>query len=247
MTSNAYSSLGIDASQFPQDPFLPQITPTGPTFLDTGACVCALQTNPDEKNDLAVWQCIGNQTQNVYEATTGKWFNTLHGGSVVDLPIDDASNGPDNSATFRWDSGQNALVKITDESGFSGYDSACTAVNQTVFSTAFYRANDELARNATPIDAAPCYRAGAVPVQIQNLTMWESQGCSEGFLCLLPLLSHEPRKYDSCVANRHQAPITRPTVCRNTARPSRCARNPDSLASCASSTMQTLAWAHLSQ
>jgi hypothetical protein len=149
--------------------------------------ICALQTSPDDGSDLIAWQCIGNQTQGVYEVTTGKWFNTINGGTNANLPVDDASNNPDTSAILRWDAQQNSLVETSNQTGFSSYDQACTAVNETTFSTALYRANDEIARNATPVDAAPCYRAGAMPIQIQDLTSWESQGCSEGFLCLSPL------------------------------------------------------------
>ncbi|KAK6223271.1 hypothetical protein LQW54_000388 [Pestalotiopsis sp. IQ-011] len=184
MSGSALALYGLDAGDFPQDPYYPQVTPEGPTFLDTGACVCALQTLPATAgSDVAAWQCIGNQTQGVYEATTGKWFNTINDDNNVDLPIYDATNIPSNSTTYSWDDGQQKLVQVTDQSSFSPYDRACTAVNQTTFSTAFYRAQDEIARNATPVDAAPCWRAGAVPIQLQNVSSWESTGCNEGFLC----------------------------------------------------------------
>lgn len=183
MSGSALAVYGLDASDLPQDPYYPQSDPDGPTFLDTGACVCALQTLPPADSDVAAWQCIGNQTQDVYVATTGKWFKTFNNNNNVDLPIYDASNGPDNSTTYRWDDDKAQLVKLTDQSSLTGYDRACTAVNQTTFSTAFYRAADEIARNVTPVDAAPCWRPGAVPIQLQNLTLWESNGCLEGFLC----------------------------------------------------------------
>ncbi|KAF7531126.1 hypothetical protein G7054_g9181 [Neopestalotiopsis clavispora] len=183
MSGSALAVYGLDASDLPQDPYYPQSDPDGPTFLDTGACVCALQTLPPADSDVAAWQCIGNQTQDVYVATTGKWFKTFNNNNNVDLPIYDASNGPDNSTTYRWDDDKAQLVKLTDQSSLTGYDRACTAVNQTTFSTAFYRAADEIARNVTPVDAAPCWRPGAVPIQLQNLTSWESNGCLEGFLC----------------------------------------------------------------
>ncbi|KAK6087714.1 hypothetical protein SCUP234_01353 [Seiridium cupressi] len=176
------SLLGIDPAYIPQDPFLPRFPTEGPSFLDTGACLCALQILPHGEDSVA-WQCIGNQTQGVYEVTTGKWFNAVNGGSNVDLPTDDNSNGPDTSATFTWDANQNTLVEASDQTVLNGYDRACTAVNHTTFTRAFYRANDEIARNATPVDAMPCYQPGAVPIQIQDLASWESQGCSEGFLC----------------------------------------------------------------
>ncbi|KAI0120945.1 hypothetical protein BJ170DRAFT_153412 [Xylariales sp. AK1849] len=173
----------LDASKLPQDPYYPQTKPTGPSFLDTEACLCALQLTTQAKSTEAAWQCLGNQTQGIYVATTGKWFNSLHGGSNVDLPKEDASNGPDLSKTLVWDAGKEQLIETTDFSNLSVYDQACTAENQTIFTTALYRAADEVANDQTPVDAAPCWRPDGLPVQIQSVSSWESQGCSAGFLC----------------------------------------------------------------
>ncbi|KAH6643247.1 hypothetical protein BKA67DRAFT_527875 [Truncatella angustata] len=183
MTAPQYN---INAADLPQDPFIPQAEHTTPSFLDTGACVCALRTTPDDsgQDSVTAWQCIGNQTQNVYEATTGKWFNTLHGGSTTSLPIYDASNGPNTATTFQWDAAQDRLVEASGQTGFDIYDRACTAVNQTTFTTAFYRTKDAIARNETLVDAAPCYRGPeAIPIRIQTAEEWEEKGCLEGFLC----------------------------------------------------------------
>ncbi|CAJ2504778.1 Uu.00g121720.m01.CDS01 [Anthostomella pinea] len=135
-----------------------------------------------KRDDQAAWQCIGNQTQGVYKVTTGKWFKSLHGGSVVALPIYDASNGPDTSKALTWDSGAKALVDA-DTNALSPYDQACTGLNRTFFSTSFYEAFAQNAAGESPIAAAPCWRPEAVPIEIQNLTSWQSDGCSEGFLC----------------------------------------------------------------
>ncbi|KAH8199032.1 hypothetical protein TruAng_006818 [Truncatella angustata] len=187
MTAPQYN---INAADLPQDPFIPQAEHTTPSFLDTGACVCALRTTPDDsgQDSVTAWQCIGNQTQNVYEATTGKWFNTLHGGSTTSLPIYDASNGPNTATTFQWDAAQDRLVEASGQTGFDIYDRACTAVNQTTFTTAFYRTKDAIARNETLVDAAPCYRGPeAIPIRIQTAEEWEEKGCLEGFLFLLAI------------------------------------------------------------
>ena len=165
----------------PQDPFLPQETPTGPTFLDTGACVCALQL-PGANSDSVAWQCIGNQTQGVYTATTGKWFASLHGGTEDDGAIHDASNGPDTTKTLAWDRKRGSFVDA-DAGRLSVWDRACTGENHTSFSTSFYRAAQQLKDEKPPVDAAPCWRPGAVPLKIQSAEEWVNEGCKEGFLC----------------------------------------------------------------
>jgi hypothetical protein len=176
------------ATALPQDPYWPQETPAGPSFLDTEACLCALQAPPGSTNtaDAAVWHCIGNQTQGVYDVSTGKFFNTLHGGDssgVTNLSISDASNGPDTSKTLVWNADTKQFSETADFSSLTAYDQNCTAQNQSSFSTSFYRTADELAKNEEPVDGAPCWRAGAVPVQLQTVESWQSQGCLEGFLC----------------------------------------------------------------
>ncbi|KAI0009176.1 hypothetical protein F4779DRAFT_385925 [Xylariaceae sp. FL0662B] len=166
----------------PQDPYLPRGEVQGPGFLDTEACLCALRRPQNVAGSNMAWQCIGNQTEGVYTVTTGKWFNSLHGGSMVGLPIYDASNGPDTSKDLMWSPESSSFVDA-DPARLSVWDRNCTGKNQTTFSTAYYRAAAEIAADDTPVDAAPCWRPGAVPIQIQDVNDWESHGCSEGFLC----------------------------------------------------------------
>ncbi|KAI0467486.1 hypothetical protein F4859DRAFT_493510 [Xylaria cf. heliscus] len=174
----------------PQDPFLPRESSYGPSFLDSSACLCALrqvkqgsEDDDEGTNDNdAAWQCIGNQTQGVYEVTTGKWFESLHGGHQISLPIYDASNGPDTSKALIWDANKDTFVDA-DLEKLTPYDRACTGANQTTFSTAFYRALAEREAGDTLVSAAPCWRPGGVPVEIQDVTSWDSTGCPLGFLC----------------------------------------------------------------
>lgn len=172
---------GAISKNAPQDPFLPRESSYGPSFLDSSACLCALQ-RVGARNGDAAWQCIGNQTQGVYEVTTGKWFESLHGGNKVDLPIHDASNGPDTKKALKWDESKGAFVDVN-LNQLTPYDRACTGRNQTTFSTAFYRAVAEKEAGDTLIDAAPCWRQGGLPVEIQDVTSWTSTGCPLGFLC----------------------------------------------------------------
>lgn len=176
------------SADIPQDPFFPQEIPQGPAFLDTEACLCAYKRTPVSDSDDAAWECIGNQTQGINTFTGGKWFRPLHTATISNESdgmigtIWDASNGPDLTASLMYNADQNALVSV-DESGLSAYDAACTGSNQTTFSTAFYRAVDEKQNNETIVDAMPCWRPLAVPIEIMNLETWQRDGCNEGFLC----------------------------------------------------------------
>lgn len=210
--------LGMKLEDIPQDPFWPKADYDTPSFMDTALCVCALRYTPNVDLDSIAWQCIGdqirrqgvrgNETEDVYQTTTGKWFGTSHGGTNLNLTIDDASNGPDTSKLFRWNGG--SLVGTSDQSVFNVYDRACTASNQTTYSTAFYKAIDERANNAKPINAAPCWRPGAVPLEIQDLDSWTTNGCNEGFLCSSPLNSYfQPQ---SVLANAKQVPTILSTL-----------------------------------
>ncbi|KAK8069856.1 ABC transporter G family member 24 [Apiospora phragmitis] len=170
-----------NAGELPQDPYFPQFPPRGPVFLDTEACLCALRrTDPTRPKGVA-WQCIGNQTQGVYNVTTGKWFAPLHDGAEAGGRVDDASNGPDTAKPLRWDRDNKSFFPVDD--AMSVYDKACTGQNQTTFSTAFYRAAEQQRNKKPMVDAAPCWREGAMPMQIQTVESWQKDGCSEGFLC----------------------------------------------------------------
>lgn len=170
----------VNPGDLPQDPYFPQFPPTGPTFLDSEACLCALR-HPGPKSPNVAWQCIGNQTQGVYKVTTGKWFAALHDEAQAGSRVDDASNEPNTAKALRWDRGNESFFPADDR--LSVYDRACTGQNQTTFSTAFYRAAEQQRTNKTMVDAAPCWREGAVPIQIQSVEAWQEEGCSEGFLC----------------------------------------------------------------
>lgn len=138
----------------PQDPYYPQSEPQGPTFLDTEACVCALRESPAQGSEVK-WHCIGNQTDGVYTSTGGKWFDTMNGGgSGVNLPINDASNPPNPEAPHTFNPDSQTLEDV-DPARLNVWDTACTAVNHTRFSTTFYRAAAEQSRDEQPISAAP--------------------------------------------------------------------------------------------
>lgn len=172
-------------SATPQDPFLPVEIPTGPAFLDTAACLCAYRQTPVTTSYEPTWECIGDQTDRITVTKQGKWFKPIHNETIIDpsLPIWDTSNGPDVEDPLMYDAGRDALVPFNSDS-LTVYNGACTGLNQTTFSTAFYRAVDEIVAGLAPVDAMPCWRGpSAVPMQIMGLDEWTHTGCNPGFLC----------------------------------------------------------------
>ncbi|KAL2016210.1 hypothetical protein VTK56DRAFT_4067 [Thermocarpiscus australiensis] len=149
------------------------------------------QTDPRSTIDVSggsnfLWRCFGNQTEGANSLTSGKWFETTPDDrgtfqNITELNVNDASNPPATDSPMAWDPDTESLVLGTQ--GLSVWDRACTGVNWTSFSTSFYRAAEHLRQNATPVDAMPCWRPGAVPLRIQNVSHWQEHGCSKGFLC----------------------------------------------------------------
>lgn len=173
----------------PQNPFLPREELPGPAFLDTSACLCALQKVPLDKDGLIAWKCIGDQNNSIQNATHGKWFHPRDKVEKIEGNIYDDSNGPEVDSAFYLDLNQQALVHEDDFKGNNTeiWDRECTAVNRTSFSTSFYRATKQKEQDETLVDAAPCWRPNAFPVNIQNASDWLSTGCSPGFLCQSPV------------------------------------------------------------
>ncbi|KAK7418349.1 hypothetical protein QQX98_003969 [Neonectria punicea] len=154
----------IDPALMPQDPFLPQEDELpGPIFLDSQACLCGLQTLPDPGSG-------------VYEVTTGKWFKTTHGSNKVGVYINDDSNGPDTAEPMTW----NPQVQV---SGGLEERQEPQWENNTAFSTTYYAAAIQMSKGDLPIAATPCWRPGAMPMQLQGVDSWLDKGCSEGFMC----------------------------------------------------------------
>lgn len=186
----------LTLASLPQDPFLPIDGPFGPAFLDTEACICALRAAPID-NTIG-WQCLGNKTQLVYTTTGGKWFHPKGSGIVnINSSVSDAQFPPDTSKPQIFDPSQGFVaINNNSKTDLDIYSKACTGRNQTTFTTAYYRAVAEIAENKLPVDAAPCYRPGAVPLEIQPADSWIKDGCNLGFLCKAryPVVSHMLRR-----------------------------------------------------
>ncbi|KAM0297798.1 hypothetical protein HYE67_003282 [Fusarium culmorum] len=186
------SRYGVDDAKVPQQPFLASEAPRGPTFLDTTACLCSLRALPGQNklaeanaafdNGQAAWQCIGNQTQGVYNVTSGKWYKAKNAKGSLKLPMEDDSNPPVGKDLV-WDSKSKSLEPLEDKNTLTVYDRDCTGTNRSSFSTSFYRATHQQLNDQLPYDAAPCWRPGALPLQLQNISSWQNEGCREGFLC----------------------------------------------------------------
>lgn len=194
-------------STTPQDPFLPVEIPTGPSFLDTAACLCAYRQTPVTTSYEATWECIGDQTDRITITKQGKWFRTIYNETIINpyLPIWDASNGPDVEDPLMYDAGLDALVPVKPDS-LTVYNGACTGLNQTTFSTAFYRAVDEIIAGLAPVDAMPCWRGpSAIPMQIMGLEEWTRTGCYPGFLCANNTVNSLPQycpPIEKCLSGR---------------------------------------------
>lgn len=175
--------LPFPASSLPQDPFYPHSSPQGPIFLDSQACVCALRSYSDSG---VAWRCLGNSTSDIYLGFSGKWFEfTNDESTITDASMNDASNPPNTDNTLIADAESESLVPLAsaNPNPLSVYDQACTGINETLFSTAYYNAARAIAADETPVDAAPCWRPGGIPVQIQNVSSWQTTGCYSGFFC----------------------------------------------------------------
>lgn len=194
-------------STTPQDPFLPVEIPTGPAFLDTAACLCAYRQSPVTTSYEATWECIGDQTDRITVTKQGKWFRPIHNETIIDpyVPIWDASNGPDVEDPLMYDAVRDALAPFQSDS-LTVYNGACTGLNQTTFSTAFYRAVDEILAGLAPVDAMPCWRGpSAVPMQIMGLDEWTRTGCYPGFLCANNTINSLPQycpPIEKCLSGR---------------------------------------------
>lgn len=180
------SDLPVSSSYLPQDPFVPRFTATGPVFLDTGACVCALRDFPDQGNATIAWRCQGSGHSSIYAGTTGKWFlPSSEESSNVTSAIDDASSPPDTNNAQVASNDSLSLIPLSsaNQNRLSIYDKGCTGVNETTFSTAYNRAAIETQNQQRPIDAAPCWREGALPIPLMKAEQWQPNECASGFFC----------------------------------------------------------------
>ena len=174
---------------------IPTSLPTGPIFVDTASCQCALQlkqdTEPSEQSRNQAWRCIGNATENIYLGHTGKWFFPVNEGSKADLnqTYNWANNPPDTTQPYLLEDSQDKTeahyipFNATDSSQLSLFDQACTGQNDTEFSGPFYQVLADTEAGRIPTAARLCVAPSAIPITLQNASSWNNTGCNLGFFC----------------------------------------------------------------
>jgi hypothetical protein len=153
----------------------------GPQYVDTAQCRCALQ-----ENTIQAWRCIGNETANLYDETSGKWFLPNAGTETNSDQQTSIYGGPPPNTTAAYlysDDLTQDLVPITtaNQVQLSALDATCNGKNDTDKTPIYYlKLANSAASGYVP---QMCLEGGAVPVQIQNASEWDSHGCLPGFYC----------------------------------------------------------------
>lgn len=169
--------------------------PTGPFFVDTGACRCALQ----EELSGEAWRCVGNVTEDMYFGQAGKWFWALENNtSSLRDPVYSDSNPPNittayinlnsqfvpliaNTTSDEVSTTGSNIAPVDDSNNTAAFaqNQQCTGKNDTQASMQFYQG----LRAVNSEEYLPCWMPGTIPVVIQNSTSWKSSGCNLGFWC----------------------------------------------------------------
>ena len=170
--------------------------PSGPDYIDTKLCHCALQARTDPKNSSIVdaWRCIfdPNGDRDIYAGPKGLFFLPVNPGSLQDLNNTEnwSGNLPALDTPYILKNGSDgtgaSFVPYNEEENFSDLDSAdqrCTGKNDTSLSKAWYTNITETIKGDSAASAKLCLREGTKPILIQNITSWQNSSCHLGFSC----------------------------------------------------------------
>ncbi|RBA17277.1 hypothetical protein FPRO05_02001 [Fusarium proliferatum] len=207
------SSYGVDDAKLPQQPFLPGARPDTPSFLDTTACLCALRALPgldklaeagaNFDNGQAAWQCIGNQTQGVYNITSGKWYKAKNPKGSLDLPMEDNSNPP-VGGDLVWDSKSRSLKPLKDKNTLTVYDRDCQ--NNTI---------NSLPQSCPPLEKCTVARLSGMTCSLNGtnvgMGVFEPIICQAGHYC--PLEDKGMKKIRCPAGSYCQPGASTPTPC----------------------------------
>ncbi|KAG4252760.1 hypothetical protein FPRO04_02543 [Fusarium proliferatum] len=207
------SSYGVDDAKLPQQPFLPGARPDTPSFLDTTACLCALRALPgldklaeagaNFDNGQAAWQCIGNQTQGVYNITSGKWYKAKNPKGSLDLPMEDNSNPP-VGGDLVWDSKSRSLKPLKDKNALTVYDRDCQ--NNTI---------NSLPQSCPPLEKCTVARLSGMTCSLNGtnvgMGVFEPIICQAGHYC--PLEDKGMKKIRCPAGSYCQPGASTPTPC----------------------------------
>ena len=160
--------------------------PTGPFFIDTESCQCALRP----ANQTAVepirsqgWRCIGDLNADVYTGEAGKWF--LPTDQNDDVSDDIAAGPPPNlQTTYIINNATQELEPLNGdlEDQLSILDQVCSGQKDIEQSTIFYDQVQQIRDGIAPVPPPICL-AGTEPVQLQNASTFAEEGCNLGFFC----------------------------------------------------------------
>ena len=161
--------------------------PTGPFFIDTESCQCALrpanQTAVEPRRSPQGWRCIGDPNSDVYIGESGKWFLPFdHNGDTSN----DISAGPqpDLQTTYIINNATQELEPLSEdpEDQLSILDQVCSGQKDDEQSTIFYDQVTQIEAGTPPVPPPICL-AGTTPVQLQNASAFAEKGCNLGFFC----------------------------------------------------------------
>lgn len=120
-----------------------------PSYIDNAACLCGLLNQksslPVNGEQIEMWRCIGNASDNINSGGNGKWYNTSQPSqelSGINEPQNWAQNPPDLSQAYVLEdhNGQAAYAKLGPGGSpdLIGADAGCTGMNDTKLSTMYY-------------------------------------------------------------------------------------------------------------
>ena len=172
--------------------------PRGPFYVDTQSCRCALQlfnqsaVHLDAQESEEAWRCIGDSNEDIYYGDNGKWFLPQHPANFADegvandisQPFNWAGNPPDVQKPYIVDNTTHELQPLddTDQAQLSVFDAVCSGQNSSEQSSKYYKSVKQLQAGHLPTDASTCL-AGTSPIELQNASSWQTQGCNLGFFC----------------------------------------------------------------
>ncbi|KAI9745242.1 MAG: hypothetical protein M1818_001520 [Claussenomyces sp. TS43310] len=156
--------------------------PTGPAFIDTAECNCALEQSAEK-----AWKCSDILTPILHRNDSGKWFLPTNPGNLSSLNDTDvwgaADNPPNPDDTYIIEPGSSSLVLLnsTNRDKLSEEDQDCTGKNDTKASAQYYAQVKSVLEDV--LKSRSCVLEDAKPLPLQNASSWNATGCLPGFFC----------------------------------------------------------------
>ncbi len=143
-----------------------------PSYIDTASCLCGILKSasslPDNGEQIELWRCIGNASDNISSGGHGKWYNTSLPSqelSGINKPQNWGENPPDLSQVYVLEDQNGKAVYQKWSSGSSpdliGADVGCTGKNDTELSTMYYAKGNGSSSSTTSSSASSSATASA--------------------------------------------------------------------------------------